>query len=124
MNDVDVDGFWYLGSPYSRYLAGIDAAYEDVCHERGLLVQNGVACFSPVIHSHPVARYCDMDPYDYAIWMPSEAPIMDCAKGLIVLMLDGWENSDGLKQEMRFFREKKLPIVFMTPGTVPSELLG
>lgn len=116
--------FYYLGSPYSKYHAGIDAAFHEVCIARGLLIKAGIPCFSPIIHSHSVAAASGLDPLDYAIWMPSERPIMDAACGLIVLKLDGWEKSIGLCAERMFFEDRQLPIIFMTPGVVPIGLFG
>jgi len=116
--------FFYLGSPYSKFHLGMDAAALAACHARGVLVSAGIPCFSPIIHSHFVAKVCKMDPTDYNIWMPSERPIMEAANGLIVLKLLGWQESVGLRLEMDFFNEKGLPIVYMDPGIVPVELFG
>ena len=86
-------GFWYLGSPYSKYPGGLDAAFDAVVTARGLLVRAGVPCFSPIIHSHMVARLCGIDPLDHSIWLPSERPMLDAACGLIVLKIAGWKES-------------------------------
>ncbi len=116
--------FYYLGSVYSKYHLGLDAAFDEVCRARGLLIRAGIPCFSPIIHSHPVAKISGLDPWDYQIWMPSEQPMMECAIGLIVLKMDGWRESYGLNKELQFFTHKELPIIYMTPGIVPIELFG
>ena len=116
-------GFWYLGSPYSLYPDGIDAAFDAVVQARGLLIRAGIQCFSPIIHSHTVAKACGIDSLDHSIWLPAERPILDAATGLIVLKLAGWEASFGLTWERSLFAERGLPIVGMEPGEVPAELL-
>lgn len=116
--------FWYLGSPYSKYPTGLYDAFFQACRARGLLVRAGILCFCPVVHSHNVAEICGMDPRSHAIWMPSERPIMEAAMGLIVLKLEGWDESVGLAEEIDFFREKNLPVVYMEPGVVPAEVFG
>lgn len=113
--------FLYLASPYSKFPRGLNAAFEEVCRARGLLIQNGVACFSPIIHSHPVAQLCRMDPYDHSIWMPSEEPILRCAKGLIMLRMESWEISYGMNEEKKIFEAAGKPIVWMDPGVLPGE---
>lgn len=115
--------FWYLASPYSKYPFGLNAAFEAVCQARGLLVKAKIPCFSPIIHCHPVAMICNIDPLDYKIWLLSEEPILRAAKGLIVLKLESWEISYGIGVEMGVFRSEKKPIVYMTPSIVPEELL-
>lgn len=105
--------FWYLGTPYSKYPQGIEAAFWFAVRMRGRLVQAGVPVFSPIIHSHPVAVQCGLDPFDRAIWLPSEEPIMRAAGGLLVVRAEGWEQSKGLRYEQNYFITCKKPIVFM-----------
>jgi len=116
------DGYWYLGSPYSAHPDGIHVAFAQVVEARGLLIRAVVPCFSPIIHSHMVALMCGMDPRDHSIWMPSERPMLDPAKGLIVLMLPGYERSQGLSEERYLFNEAGKPVVWMRPGVVPKGL--
>lgn len=113
-------GYWYLGGPYSKYPDGIDSAFDRVVEARGLLVRAGIPAFSPIVHSHPVARKCGIDPHDHSIWLPAERPMLDAATGLIVLMLESWEISYGLAQEIELFRSAGKPIVYMAPGVVPE----
>lgn len=115
-------GFYYLGSPYSNQPAGLDAAHKAVCVEAGRLISRGLAVYSPIAHMHPIARYGLIDPHAHDIWIPIDEPLMAAAKGLIVLTLDGWSQSVGLGYEISFFEEKGLPVVYMTPGTVPEGL--
>ena len=114
--------FWYLGTPYSKYPAGLDAAYKLACRQRGLLLQAGVPCFSPIAHSHGVATECDLDPRDLSVWLPSEAPIMAAACGLIVCMAASWRESVGLRHEIDAFEACGKPVVYMAPGVVPERL--
>jgi hypothetical protein len=114
--------YWYLGSPYSKYPSGLEAAFEAACRARGLLVLAGISCFSPIVHSHQVAKFCGIDPHAHDIWLPTERPMMKKAKGLIVLRLVCWETSYGLGIEIKAFRKARKPIVYMDPGVVPDEL--
>jgi Domain of unknown function (DUF1937) len=112
--------FWYLATPYSKYPHGIKAAFNLAVEARGLLLRAGVPCFSPIIHSHPVAIRCGIDPHDHSIWLPSEAPIMAAACGLIMLRAESWESSYGMEQERLIFKGSQRPVVYMDPGTVPD----
>lgn len=118
-----MSGFYYLGSPYSKYPDGIAVAFLRACEAAGLLMKAGVAVFSPIAHSHSIASLCEMDHCDHTIWLPADKPLMDAAKGMIVLKLAGWEDSVGLTYELMEFTSAGKPIVFMTPGEVPEELL-
>jgi len=113
--------FWYLASPYSKFPGGINAAFDQVVQARGLLIRAGIPCFSPIIHSHPVAIACGLDPHDHSIWLPAEEPIMRCATGLIMLRMESWEISYGMGVERKAFEEAGKPIVWMDPGKLPEE---
>lgn len=50
-----------------------------------MLIRAGVPVFSPIVHSHPVADVCGIDPLSHEIWLPAEAPMRYAAKGVIEL---------------------------------------
>ncbi len=114
--------FWYLGTPYSKFRLGLEAAFLAACDARADLVRAGIPCFSPIVHSHPVAIHGKIDPLSHAIWLPAEQPIMRCATGLIVRMLEGWEDSYGLGEEIKDFERHRKPVV-MWPLHEPAEAL-
>lgn len=114
--------YWYLGSPYSRYPEGLDAAHKAVCENAALLIKAGVPVFSPIAHSHAIAMAGRMDPLDHSVWLPADQPMMDAAKGLIVLKLAGWSRSYGLAHEITAFADAKKPIIYMVDGILPREL--
>ena len=114
--------FWYLATPYSKYPGGIEEAFREAARQAAILVRAGVPVISPIAHTHPVAIYGFMDPLDHRIWLPVDRPIMNAACGLIVCMMEGWEESIGIKHETNIFERAGKPVVFMTPGEVPNEL--
>ena len=113
--------YWYLASPYSLYPDGLDAAHIEVCKAAGLLIKKKIPVYSPIAHGHMIAIAAKIDPKDHNIWIPSQKPMMDEAKGLIVLEMEGWRNSYGVNVEIDHFRERGKRIVHMTPGLVPME---
>jgi hypothetical protein len=118
-----MSSYWYLGSPYSRFPGGITAAFDAVCFEAGRLIAAGVPVYSPIAHTHPIALAAKMDPHSRAIWMPVDRPMMDGARGLIVLMLAGWNFSEGLRQEQQVFRAANKPIRYLLPGFYLSDII-
>ena len=116
--------FYYIATPYSKYPGGLEEAFLLAVRTRGLLVKAGIPCFSPIIHSHTVAKECDIDPFSHAIWLPAEKPIMVCATGLIMVMAEGWKESYGMEEERKAFEAMGRPIFWMTPGVIPDELWG
>ncbi len=114
--------FFYLATPYSKYPGGLDAAFELACVNAALLIREGVRTYSPIAHTHPIAKHGGIDPYDHSIWLPADEPFMRKACGLIVLRAESWEDSYGIKVEIAEFQKDGKPIIYMDPGVVPVNL--
>lgn len=110
--------YWYLATPYSHYRRGIDAAFTEACRIAGKFVIAGIPAFSPIAHSHSVARASDIDPLDHTLWLDADEPMMAAAHGLIVVCMDGWDDSMGIAIEINAFREMEKPIWFLDPATM------
>lgn len=115
--------FFYLATPYSRFKGGIEAAYRAACEQQALLIRAGIPTFCPISHTHGAAIHGRIDPLDHKIWMPADEPFMHAARGLIFCMLPSWEISYGMNVELATFQGAGKPVVWMTPGEVPVELL-
>ncbi|WP_207479537.1 DUF1937 family protein [Arenibaculum pallidiluteum] len=85
--------FWYVGSPYSKYPAGLDEAFRAICRVTGRLLTAGAPVFSPIAHSHPISVLAGIDPLSHEFWLPADAPLMAAAKGLIVVRMATWEEA-------------------------------
>ena|SRR5258706_15989331 len=121
-------GYWYLGSPYKKYREGPTMAYVVACQEAARLISSGVPVFSPIAHAHPIAMFGNINPLAHEIWLPADQPLMNAARGLIVLKMEGWEESYGLTVEIDAFTRAEKPIVYLGVGETflpePSELVG
>lgn len=108
----------YLGTPYTRYKAGLRQAYVDAARLAARLVKAGVAAYSPIVHCHPISAYGELDPLDLSIWYPHNGLMMQRCDALIVAHMDGWEESAGIKYEVAFFEERKRPIFDLDTETL------
>lgn len=112
------EGYWYVGSPYSKYTEGLDAACSDVCKVMAWLLSHKIPCFSPIAHTHPIAVHGGIDPRDHSFWLPADLPMMKGAHGLIVAEMDGWEESYGVNWEMEQFKIMGKPIWYLNLETM------
>lgn len=108
----------YLATPYSKYPAGIQAAFEDACLLAAKLIQKHVDVYSPIAHTHPIALHGKLDPLDLDIWLPFDEAMMAKADTLIVAHLPGWEQSRGMKHEVAVFKAAGKPIYDLDPDTM------
>lgn len=112
-------GFWYMATPYSKWPAGIDAAFEMACREAARLLKAGITVYSPIAHTHPIAKLGGIDPLSHEIWLAADRPLMDAARGLIVVRAHGWEDSYGIGEEIKVFRAAGKPILYVDPEQHP-----
>jgi len=115
-----MNGFVYLASPYSRYVYGTENAFREAAEATAALIRAGYNTYSPIVHSHIVAHAGNFDPLDCEMWLKLDEPFMEAAVGIVVLMLEGWQESHGVAHEMEYFARADKPIVLMVPGEVPD----
>jgi hypothetical protein len=111
-------GLCYVATPYSKYPGGIEAAFLDACKLTAKLIQMGISCFSSIAHTHPIAVHGGLDPYDYSIWIPADLPMMQACETLIVVHMQGWQESLGIGEEVKFFAGAGKPIFDLNPQTM------
>lgn len=108
--------FWYLGAPYSKYPDGRAAAFREICRVTAKFATSGIAAYSPIAHTHPIAEHGGVDPLDHRIWLPFDQPMMEAAKGLVVVMMPSWESSYGLEFEIAYFKKAGKPVRYLDPA--------
>jgi hypothetical protein len=109
--------YLYLGSPYSKYPLGLDAAFEEICRIAGRFAKAGIPVYSPIAHTHPIAKYSGIDPYNHAIWLPFDEPMIEGAKALVIVCMESWEISYGIEEERKTFLRLNKPIHYFNPYT-------
>ena len=111
---------YYLATPYSKYETGLESAFKMACYQAALLLKSGYAVFSPIAHSHPIAMQGGIDPFDHAVWLHADRPLMDAADAIVVVTAPGWRDSYGVAYEIETFRRANKPVIYMASGEVPD----
>lgn len=116
------DGFWYLGSPFRSYYAGQHAAYLYVSDIETALQEEGVNVFSPIVFCNRLCDQLGIAPDDNDFWTAAFKPFTAKAHGLIVAGMEGWEVSNGLREEINIFKSAGKPTLFLDPTILfPTE---
>lgn len=116
--------FYYVATPYTKYPGGTEEAFHEAARQTGRLLKAGVMAFSPIVATHAVAQYGGIPhEIDNPMWLRLDEALMRAAAGLIVVMMNGWEQSVGVAHEIDFFERVGKPIIYMMPGRVPEALL-
>lgn len=93
----------YIGCPYTGTDDQKQKRYEEVTSFAAKLVESGNIVYSPITHSHPIESRMNKK-MSSGEWVKFDAPFMEICNRMIVVMMDGWENSLGLRHEIAYFR--------------------
>jgi hypothetical protein len=103
----------YLAGPYAHVYEHMKCRrYEQLTFVTAMLLRSGTTVYSPITHCHPLAQQYDM-PRDHSFWLNHDLAILARCDKLLVLRLEGWENSIGLRREIEFANEKNIPIEYI-----------
>ena len=113
--------YYYLATPYSKYPEGRPAAFDMACRQAAILLKAKISVYCPIAHGHAIGDANGIDPLDWDFWMEADAPMMEAAKGLIVVKAPMWELSYGIAEERKVFAAAGKPIVWMEVDVLPEE---
>jgi nucleoside 2-deoxyribosyltransferase len=102
----------YLASPYSHPDPIVrERRFREACLAAATLLRAGHAVFSPIAHSHPLVEHGL--PTDWSFWERQDREHLARCDEVLVLMLEGWEASVGVREEIRIARELGKPVRFV-----------
>jgi hypothetical protein len=103
----------YLSTPYSHADAAVrEHRFHEVNRVAGEMMRQGVAVFSPISHTHPIAMDVDL-PKGWDFWRDQDMAMLCCCRELIVLMQPGWQDSVGVREEITMASQLGIPVKFM-----------
>ena len=106
----------YVASPYSHPKASVrEKRAQMAARVCGDLIQQGLFVFCPIVQYHPIAKICSL-PTHWKYWDVHCRLFMKMATSMIVLKAPGWEESEGLQEEIKIAEEMNIPITYMEQG--------
>jgi hypothetical protein len=76
----------------------------------------GHVIFSPIAHSHNIEVLGMAEHQSGAFWKAQDEPLLRRASKMLVLKLDGWEESHGIAWEIETARECGIPVEYLDPA--------
>lgn len=112
----------YLATPFYHQSYDImELRFKIVSRVAAEFMIKGVHVFSPISHCYPMAREADL-PRGWDYWQHYDRKMIRMCSRMIVLMLDGWKESSGIKHETELAKEMGIPIEYIYPGDVVEAL--
>jgi hypothetical protein len=109
-------GFLYMLSPYSKYEHGTQEAAEMAAWAAGKLLEQDIVVHSPIAETHAVAAAAGLEQTDHRFWLARDERFMNSSKGAVVLTMDGWEDSFGMKWELAWYEKTNKPVFYLDPS--------
>ena len=99
----------FLACPYGHDDSSVVAKrFEKANEVAATMIKAGTCVFSQVSMSHPINK-C-LKEHDRtaigALWAPVDAVFMEVMDELVVIDIDGWDKSAGIKREIEFFKSR------------------
>lgn len=109
----------YLASPYSHPDRTIrEQRFRDACRATVRLLELGLTVFSPIIHGHPLVGHGL--PIEWPFWERFDRDHLQRCDEVVVLTLDGWQESVGVAAEIRIAGELGKPVRYLAPDATGS----
>lgn len=108
-------GYEYLASPYTHPDRKIELArYRAAEAATAWLLQQRIWVYSPIVHCHALAVQFHL-PTDAEFWGEYNKVMLSKADGILILALDGWEDSRGVTAECEIASKLRMSMHFMKP---------
>lgn len=113
----------YLAVPYSHPDSTVrQQRFDAACRVAAALIRQGRTVFSPVSHGHPIC--CHGVPSDWEAWKWLDRRFLETCNEVVVVMLDGWQKSVGVRAEIAIARWLEKPITFLRVNAQTEENPG
>jgi len=109
----------YLASPYSHPDPAIrEARFDAACRATAEHLRAGRVVFSPIAYGHPLTAHGLRG--DWSFWERFDRNVISRCDSVLVLMLDGWQESVGVRAEIDIAIDLGKPVAFtMATAEVP-----
>ena len=110
LDDTRVKPLVYLASPYSHQDSSVmQDRYELVCQAAADMVAEGQIAISPIAYGHTLLGYKEM-PGDWEFWQAFCLSLLAKCDRMVVLQMDGWQESRGVQAEIRYAEANGIPV--------------
>lgn len=107
----------YLAGPYAHESKAVmEMRFNYYTALAGDLMKDGIEVYSPITHNHPIACAQEM-PRTWDFWAKYDLRMLSRCKVMLVIMLDGWQSSTGVKAETEFAKKQGITIFHIQPLT-------
>ncbi len=99
--EKDEPKFLYLATPFTHSSPEIqEYRYRTSCRVAAKLMRHGINVFNPLSHSVPICEFLGDIEDQHKFWMSVDLPILRRCDELLIVGLENWADSRGVRAEM------------------------
>ncbi len=119
-----VKGFYYLSGPHKGTPEQEAYRIETSLKLTVEFLTQDIYVFSPIVYSIKIAEalYCSSIEERRQIIFPYLLTFLKASKGMIVVTMEGWKESWGVRQELQFCQENQIPVYTVDPDEASGDL--
>lgn len=106
----------YIAGPYSNPPELRKLRFEQLSRAAAEYVRAGHYVYCGIAHAHPIDLHLQDLQLTSDFWCALDRRFMAVCDRCVVIQLDGWECSSGVKQEVAWFKERSRPVEFVEPS--------
>lgn len=108
--------FYYISNPYNGTEEQREERAQLAARVCGELLKRDIHVWSPIVHNHALMKSVDFSLEERrSLMLDFDFSLLRAARGMIVLEIEGWESSFGVKAEIDLCRELGKPVKYLHP---------
>lgn len=112
--------FIYLATPHNHEDSKIqEERFQAAQLAASTLFAYQIPVYSPIAHWHPIAIAHDL-PHGWNHWKHQDEMMLRACKELWIILLDGWEVSQGIKAEVQIMHQLHKPVRYVDAVELPA----
>ena len=117
-------GFYYLAGPHKGTPEQEADRIEISLKLTVAFLTQGIYVFSPIVYSVKIAEALHSLSVEERreIIFPYLLSFLKASKGLILVAMEGWKESWGVQQELKFCQENQIPVYTVDPDDASGDL--
>ena len=107
----------YISGPYTDPNPLVRGERErQLTQAAAIFAKHGHIAYSPITHSAPLARMGLSLTHEE--WIEFDRPFMELCTRCVVVALDGWFESRGVQEEIKYFLGAYKPLLYLIPEEI------
>lgn len=105
----------YVGGPYTHADHNIRRERFEALNRAAVeLIKLGHIVYSPISHTHPLDVLMVRDDVHLSsdLWCDFDETFMSVCTEMVIVPLEGWDRSSGVRREREYFEKRGLPVRF------------